>query len=86
MKYTPPKYEKLSEMSSIDVARLTEDEARSILEGIRWGKEPICPHCGSFNVTRLKSDMKKSTRDGVRTENAIKGFEGKRLMLKGLMG
>jgi len=65
MKYTPPKYEKLSEMSSIDVARMTEDEARSILEGIRWGKEPICPHCGSFNVTRLKSDMKKSTRDGV---------------------
>jgi hypothetical protein len=24
--------------------------------------------------------------DGERTENAIKGFEGKRLMLKGLMG
>lgn len=65
MKYTPPKFSKLSEMSSIDVARLTEDEARNILETIRWGKEPVCPHCGSFNITRLKSDMVKSTRDGV---------------------
>jgi hypothetical protein len=36
MKYKPPKFSKLNEMASIDVGRLTEDEARNILEGIRW--------------------------------------------------
>lgn len=65
MKYTLPKFEDLKEMKSIDVARLTEDEVRTVFEKIRWGKEPVCPHCGSFKVTRLQSDYEKSTRDGV---------------------
>jgi hypothetical protein len=46
MKYIPPKFSKLNEMASIDVGRLTEDEARAILEGIRWPNGPACPHCG----------------------------------------
>jgi hypothetical protein len=53
MKYIPPKFSKLSEMASIDVGRLTEDEARAILEGIRWPKCPACPHCGSIKVTTI---------------------------------
>lgn len=65
MKYTPPVFTTLSEMSYIDVCRLTEDEARAILENIRWCGKPKCPHCGSFYVTRLKSDVNKSTRDGL---------------------
>jgi transposase-like protein len=65
MKYKPPKFSTLSEMATIDVARLTEDEARNILEGIRWPEGPTCPHCNGTNVTRLNSDPKKSTRDGV---------------------
>jgi len=64
MKYKPPKFEKLSEMAAIDVGRLTEDEARAILEGIRWPKGPACSHCGSKKVTRIQAKSDK-VRDGV---------------------
>lgn len=66
MKYIPPKFESLGEMASIDVGRLTEDEARAILEKIRWPGGPICPHCNSKNVTKVQAKSEKSTtRDGV---------------------
>ena len=65
MKYKPPKFETLAEMSAIDVGRLTEDQAREILERIRWPEGPVCPHCNGTSVTRLNSDPEKSTRDGV---------------------
>jgi len=64
MKYKPPKYAKLSEMAAIDVQRLTEDEARAILEDIRWNGEPCCPHCGSVKVTRITAVSEK-IRDGL---------------------
>jgi transposase-like protein len=64
MKYIPPKFSKLSDMAAIDVGRLTEDEARAILEGIRWPKGPACPHCGSMRVVRIKGKSEK-VRDGV---------------------
>jgi transposase-like protein len=64
MKYIPPKFERFSEMSAIDVGRLTEDEARSILENIRWPKSIKCVHCGSENVTRINSKSEK-VRDGL---------------------
>jgi transposase-like protein len=72
MKYIPPKFSKLSEMASIDVGRLTEDEARAILEGIRWPKGPACPHCGSIKVTRIKAKSEK-IRDGVIQCNDCRG-------------
>ncbi|MDD5458873.1 MAG: IS1595 family transposase [Phycisphaerae bacterium] len=64
MKYVPPKFSKLSEMASIDVGRLTEDEARTILENIRWPNGIECPHCHSKNIVRIngKSD---TVRDGL---------------------
>jgi transposase-like protein len=64
MKYIPPKFEKLSDMASIDVGRLTEDEARAILEGIRWPKGIACPHCGGLNITRIQAKSDK-VRDGL---------------------
>jgi transposase-like protein len=64
MKYKPPKFNKLRDMAAIDVGRLTEDEARAILEGIFWPKGPACPHCGSLRVTRLQAKSNK-IRDGV---------------------
>jgi len=64
MKYIPPKFNKLNEMAAIDVGRLTEDEARAILEGIRWPKGIACSHCGSFRITRIKAKSDK-VRDGV---------------------
>jgi transposase-like protein len=30
-----------------------EDAAIAHLEASRWGKEPVCPHCGSTNVHRM---------------------------------
>jgi transposase-like protein len=64
MRYTPPEFETLSEMAAIDVGRLTEDEARAILEGIRWPDGIECPHCKSKNVVRINSKSKKA-RDGL---------------------
>lgn len=32
-----------------------EDAAREHLEALRWPDGPFCPHCGSFNATRLKA-------------------------------
>jgi len=72
MKFIPPKFSKLSEMASIDVGRLTEDEARAILEGLRWPKGPACPHCGSMKVTRLQAKSEK-VRDGVIQCNDCRG-------------
>ena len=64
MKYQPPKFTSLSDMAAIDVGRLTENEARAILENIRWPHGLICPHCGSVRVTRLQAKSEK-VRDGV---------------------
>lgn len=39
---------------SAKLRRLSEDEARTFLEGIRWPGGPCCTHCGSVNVKRLE--------------------------------
>lgn len=44
------------------LSRLTETEARKMLEGIRWPDGPVCPKCGSREATALKG---KSTRPGL---------------------
>ena len=72
MKYKPPKFGKLAQMAAIDVGRLAEDEARGILEKIRWPKGYICPHCGSKNATKLQAKSDK-VRDGVIQCNDCKG-------------
>ena len=64
MKYTPPKFKTLSKMAAIDVGRLTEDEAREILEKLRWPNGIECPHCNSKNVVRIKGKSEK-VRDGL---------------------
>jgi transposase-like protein len=67
MRYTPPRFERLSDMAAIDVGRLTEDEARKILETLRWPDGIRCAHCGSDKVTRLNSEK---ARDGLIQCNA----------------
>ena len=64
MRYKPPDFKDLKDMAAIDVGRLTEEQARTILENIRWPKGPVCPHCGSKQVTRLQGESLK-TRDGL---------------------
>jgi len=36
----------------------TEEKCREILEEQRWGDTPACPHCGSTNACRFKTDNK----------------------------
>ena len=46
----------------LELARLSEDEARAMIEGVRWPHGPECPHCASGNAVRLDG---KATRAGV---------------------
>ncbi len=32
---------------------LSEDEARELLEQIRWNGKPVCPHCENEEVYKL---------------------------------
>jgi len=64
MKYIPPKFETLTDMASIDVGRLTEDQARKILEEIRWPEGIECPHCKSKDIVRINGKA-KNVRDGL---------------------
>lgn len=64
MKYIPPEFKGLNDMASIDVGRLTEDEARAILEEIRWHSKPVCPHCQSKDITRIQGKA-ETVRDGI---------------------
>jgi transposase-like protein len=40
-------------MNLIQVASMTEDQARDYLESLRWPNGPVCPHCESQECTRL---------------------------------
>lgn len=40
-------------MTIIDLARMTEEQARKYLEKCRWPNGPVCPHCESMDCTRL---------------------------------
>jgi transposase-like protein len=72
MKYIPPKFDKLSGMAAIDVGGLTEGEARTILEALRWPSGPVCPHCGGVAVTRIQAKS-ANVRDGVIQCNGCRG-------------
>ncbi len=40
-------------MTGKDLCRLTETEARALLEAVRWPNGAACPHCGSVKVSKL---------------------------------
>lgn len=44
---------------------LTEDEAREMLENIRWNGQPVCPHCNSAEAYKLTPKEGSKTRKGV---------------------
>ncbi len=74
MKFNLPEYKNMSEMAYIDVCRLSEDEARTILENIRWKDGIICPHCESKNIVRIIGKA-KTIRDGlIRCKDCRKQF------------
>ena len=50
-------------MDDILAPRFTDPvQARKHLEALRWPDGPVCPHCGSFHVTRLEG---AKHRDGL---------------------
>lgn len=49
-------------MNFDDMGQLSDDDALAYLERSRWPNGPICPHCGSTDVVRLRG---ASTRHGV---------------------
>jgi transposase-like protein len=46
---------------------MSEDQAREMLETIRWNGSPVCPHCNSDKAYKLtpKGDTKTKVRNGV---------------------
>ncbi len=42
-------------MNFNEISKLSEAEARSYLESIRWPTGAACPHCGSVSVTKLEN-------------------------------
>jgi transposase-like protein len=49
----------LNEMTVADLGKLTEDDARNMLEAIRWPQGPVCPHCGALDrATKLPANGK----------------------------
>lgn len=57
-----------SEISLQAIGRLTEDQARRMLERLRWPDGPVCPHCGVIDeATRMESsdETQYRLRDGV---------------------
>jgi transposase-like protein len=47
-------------MTLNQVSKLTEEEARALLERIRWPNGPVCPHCGSVEATKLQGKVHRA--------------------------
>jgi transposase-like protein len=46
-------------MDLVQAGKLTEQEARTYLEQIRWPEGPVCPHCASKKATRLSGEKSR---------------------------
>lgn len=57
-----------AEINLQSLAKLSEADARAMLEKLRWPDGPICPHCGVLDDAKLmqsKPDSATQLRDGV---------------------
>ncbi|MCB9183708.1 MAG: IS1595 family transposase [Flavobacteriales bacterium] len=55
-------------MKLSDLKRLTDAEARAMLEKVRWPDGPHCPHCGNCDqarVGKVKANPAKGIREGL---------------------
>ncbi len=50
-------------MNASQLSRMTENEARALLERVRWPNGPVCHHCGSFDIVPIGG---KSARPGLK--------------------
>lgn len=54
---------KASEINLSSLGKLTEGEARKMLERLRWPTGPVCPHCGVIDeATRMESGDESDTQ------------------------
>ena len=57
------------------MARLrTESDAYLLLEQLRWGNEPVCPHCGTIGghyFLKPANGVNRKTRTGSRSERRV---------------
>lgn len=53
-------------MNLLQIAQLSEDEARKLLERIRWPEGPTCPHCSfTERIYSIEADESKKIRPGL---------------------
>jgi transposase-like protein len=80
------------QLEFMTVAQMTKEQAREMIESIRWPDGPNCPHCESTEAYKLtpKPDSKRPVRPGVYKCKACKKqftvtvgtiFEGSRIPL-----
>lgn len=62
----------------------TQKDCLEHLEYIRWKNTPVCPNCGSTNVTKFKSELRWHCNDENQSFSVLKDtiFEGTRLPLQ----
>jgi transposase-like protein len=52
----------------------TEGDAYALLERLRWGTEPVCPHCGTVDratFVRPSNGVSRATRTGTRSQRRL---------------
>lgn len=55
-------------MTISDLKRLSEQDARALIEGVIWPHGPTCPHCGNCDQARIgkvKANPAKRVREGL---------------------
>lgn len=57
----------MNNLDFMSVARLNKEQARELIEEIRWPDGPVCPHCESTEAYKItpKPDSKRPVRPGV---------------------
>ncbi|HKX45430.1 MAG TPA: IS1595 family transposase [Planctomycetota bacterium] len=52
-----------AKLNLLSLARLTEEQARAMLERLRWPNGPVCPHCGVVGeAKRMESAEESETK------------------------
>jgi hypothetical protein len=89
MKYISPKFSKLSDMASIDVGRLTENEARTVwvntlMEIFQQIRLNHILHCSSVVFMVRSTTFQNNTFSDIVTSSALGGIIEKLRMMKEL--
>ncbi|MDP1677671.1 MAG: IS1595 family transposase [Bacteroidota bacterium] len=59
------KKEKILTLKGLSKDYGREDEARELLESLRWAGEVCCPRCGSLEIVKVEANPEKKIRKGL---------------------